>query len=423
MTKTFCFNRKKLIFLVMLFTILVCNSVFASGGSESDRLIRCTFLQEYSPEQVREFQVKLIGSFGENGKIISEKSGIPDNNVNGIKTYLIEYETTNYNGKPIKASGLLVVPTVNKAEYPVVSYQHGAILINSYGPTYLEKSGEGLFAVSIFAAKGYVVFLPDYIGCGRSKILHPFFHAATQASASLDMILASERACSDLGIKLKRGIFLTGFSQGGQSTMALQRLIEQKSGNRIKINASAPVSGPYSMTMLWDFWLNKPCRLTSILTLKTIIAYNTVYDLKLNYNEVFVKPYSKDCVSINKDVEAGRYGTEKEIEALVPPDLQNFLTKEFIEQVNSHKSPYYKALEDNNLCEWTPVSPTKLIYCADDEIIPASEALYTLEKMKKSGAKNIEAVDVGKGLNHVEAALPALRIARDWFDSFQEESF
>jgi acetyl esterase/lipase len=413
-------NNKRLT-LITVFLLLSVFSFFgnayAATAYKGGKLVNCQFLKEYSPVQVRDLQSKLTDYVGEKKQEIAEKCGLPDPDANGIKTYLIEYMTPNYDGKPVKVSGLLVIPTVKKDVYPVLIYQHGTILLRSTAPSNLEKSIEGMCAVSMFAAKGYVVIMPDYIGCGKSNLIHPYMHADTEASAGADMLKASFTACKKLEINIKPEIFIAGYSQGGQAAMALHRLIEKKYPEQFPIAASAPMSGCYSMTMLWDLWMAKPCRLSSILTVKLIVAYNAIYNLKLDYAKIFKAPYDKNCVSINRDLAAGKYKTEKEIFALVPKSLQGLLTTNFVAHINAKKGSLYKALVKNETCTWAPSAPTRIYYTTDDEVVPAEEAVYAVNKMKKLGAKNIEAVDAGGGMTHGEAILPIMKLAGEWFES------
>ena len=49
----------------------------------------------------------------------------------------------------------------------------------------------------IFAAFGYVVCAPDFVGLGDSPGVHPYVHAKTEASAAIDMLRAARELDAD----------------------------------------------------------------------------------------------------------------------------------------------------------------------------------------------------------------------------------
>src|SRR4051794_34844213 len=52
----------------------------------------------------------------------------------GVKSYELLYQTT-YNGKSIKASGLIYLPKDLKGEAPIISVQHGTTFVKSEAPS------------------------------------------------------------------------------------------------------------------------------------------------------------------------------------------------------------------------------------------------------------------------------------------------
>ena len=73
-------------------------------------------------------------------------------------------------------------------------------------------------------------------------------HAATEAQAGLDMLLASRSFASDMGIDIGDHIFVAGYSQGGHGAMALHKAIQDRPTDDLWVTASAPMSGPYSIS-------------------------------------------------------------------------------------------------------------------------------------------------------------------------------
>ncbi len=154
---------------------------------------------------------------------------LTDATLYGVHVYKIIYKTT-YKNNPIQASGAVVIP-VTSEPLPILSYQHGTIFHDSRAPsnfnTIFDMDAE--MALNLFiASTGFVCSIPDYIGYGQSgNLLHPFQHAQTLATASVDMLKATKELCQILNTSLQNRYFLTGYSEGGYATLALQREIEK----------------------------------------------------------------------------------------------------------------------------------------------------------------------------------------------------
>ncbi|MEO0404162.1 MAG: hypothetical protein AAF193_04765, partial [Bacteroidota bacterium] len=74
-------------------------------------------------------------------------------------------------------------------------------------------------------------------------------------------------------------------------------------------------------------------------------------------------------------------------EMLVPEFYEEFL--------NDDQHPFKLALEDNDVYDWTPVAPTRMFYCTQDEQVDFNNALVALETMLENGATQVDAVDGG----------------------------
>ncbi|HUR29850.1 MAG TPA: hypothetical protein VMZ69_00390, partial [Saprospiraceae bacterium] len=105
-----------------------------------------------------------------------------------IDLYKIRYQTLDVHMQPDTASGLLVVPKVPAdTKLPLVLYAHGT----TTGPDDVPSNLKGGYEVAMgYAGFGFATLAPDYLGLGESDGFHPYLHAASEASASLDMVIA-----------------------------------------------------------------------------------------------------------------------------------------------------------------------------------------------------------------------------------------
>ncbi|NNK89912.1 MAG: hypothetical protein HKO89_04830, partial [Saprospiraceae bacterium] len=106
----------------------------------------------------------------------------------GVDLYKVRYYTPDINGDEHVASGLICIPQSQSRSFPLACYQHGTVGSRDDVPSNLQ--GGYLLAV-IFASYGYVITTPDYLGLGDSPGIHPYVHAATEASAAIDLLYAA----------------------------------------------------------------------------------------------------------------------------------------------------------------------------------------------------------------------------------------
>jgi len=138
----------------------------------------------------------------------------------------------------------LVAPDNFSKIYPMLCYQHGTSSSKTDVPSHL--NGESQLA-TILSGMGYLVAAPDYLGLGDSPGFHPYVHAATEASAAVDLLRAARDFAAQEVLQLNGQVFVTGYSQGGHAAMALHRKLELELSNEFAVTAAAPMSGPYSI--------------------------------------------------------------------------------------------------------------------------------------------------------------------------------
>ncbi|MBW4050487.1 MAG: prolyl oligopeptidase family serine peptidase [Proteobacteria bacterium] len=180
----------------------------------------------------------------------------------GVDFYYIKYWTIGPDNSPQLASGALMVPTGTSAPCtgprPIVLYAHGTATQSTYNiadisdtsnPAYTESA----MVAAVFAAQGYIVVAPNYLGYDISTLgYHPFLDGAANATDMMDALGAARTALlstftpttSDDG-----KLYVTGYSEGGYVAMATVKAM-QAAGEAV--TASAPSSGPYALEAFGD---------------------------------------------------------------------------------------------------------------------------------------------------------------------------
>ncbi|MBS0579290.1 MAG: prolyl oligopeptidase family serine peptidase [Proteobacteria bacterium] len=245
--------------------LLVLSVVSACGGSSHDNTSTMTpppqrgdlvngpptLVASYAPSD-------LLGLLSGNdlGKLLLEQAYAP---VCSVSVYHMEYETVDANGKLAVASGALMVPAGSASGCtggrPVVLYAHGTNADKSFDISQVSASdnGEGLLLAAVFAAEGYIVVAPNYVGYDISTVdYHPYLVADQQSKDMIDALTAARAALPTAGEPNSTDggkLFITGYSEGGYVAMATHSAM-QTAG--MTVTASGPMSGPYTLSALGD---------------------------------------------------------------------------------------------------------------------------------------------------------------------------
>ncbi|MFN6379532.1 MAG: lipase family protein [Flavobacteriales bacterium] len=333
-----------------------------------------------------------------------------------VDFYKIKYMTPHPNGTMVEVSGALCVPSDLDCPLPMASYQHGTISARNEAPS--NPTGEALIGV-LYAAVGYITVMPDYIGLGDSQLFHPYVHADSQASASLDMIRSARDLQETLGYNWDEQLFIFGYSQGGHATAALQRLIETESSDEFTITASAPMSGPYDISgiqagvLTSDQVYPTPGYLPYV-----VLSYQEVYgNIYNDLSEVFLPEYAE----IIPDLFDGNT-TMSVINSAFPAVPADMLQPAFIEAYNNDPNhPMRLALADNDVMDWAPQVPTRLYYCIADDQVNYMNSVVALENFTELGSTSVQALDLGQ-YDHGGCAPLALLFGLDYFESLKVDN-
>ncbi|MDW5323329.1 hypothetical protein [Plantactinospora sp. KLBMP9567] len=107
----------------------------------------------------------------------------------GVDAYQIVYRTVDVRGRATTASSLAALPRTNDRRLRLAVWLHGTQSYRLDAPSVSECCDRA--AVVLFASLGYAATAPDYLGLGAGPGTHPYFHAETAVSASVDALRAA----------------------------------------------------------------------------------------------------------------------------------------------------------------------------------------------------------------------------------------
>src|SRR5215468_204835 len=219
-----------------------------------------------------------------------------------ITVYHLTYQTEDPKGNITPASGALMVPSSGNdpdctGARPLVLYAHGTTTDRNFNLAQLDAadSAEGVVLAAVFAAEGYIVVAPNYLGYDISTLgYHPYLIAAQQSKEMIDALTAARTALptSDAPSTTDGGkLFITGYSEGGYVAMATHSAM-QSAG--MPVTASAPMSGPYTLSAFGDAVFEGQVNASGPLNVALLApGYQNVYgDIYSNPAAVFAGAYA-----------------------------------------------------------------------------------------------------------------------------------
>ncbi len=284
--------------------VFVNSSVSSSGSSEAARgeLMKSSTRHTFSAS-AEEFHAQLNSTL--DGRYLLGVAGTP---VCGVDVHYYQYGTVGALGEPATASGALMIPIGDaggcSSARPVLLYAHGTALNRRYNLAGLrdnsnEAQSEAHYIAATYAAQGYIVVAPNYIGYeGSNTTYHAYLNADQQSKEMMDALHAAKLALNRVSnTSASEKLFISGYSQGGHVAMATHRAMQEAG---ITVTASAPMSGPYALAAQSDAvfygYVAQYGVFLSALTITSMqIAYGNIYSDPADF---FESPYAADVESL-----------------------------------------------------------------------------------------------------------------------------
>jgi poly(3-hydroxybutyrate) depolymerase len=234
----------KILLRTVVFAFLISTLAACGGGDGQNSTMTATpqrgALIADPPQKVATFApaalLALLGG-SDLGKTFLQLSYTPKCT---ITVYHLTYDTADPKGNVTPASGALMVPSGSDSgctgARPILLYAHGTTTDRGFDIAQLDASenAEGVLLAAVFAAEGYVVVAPNYVGYDTSTLgYHPYLVADQQSKDMIDSLVAARAALptSDAPSSTDGGkLFVTGYSQGGYVAMATHRAMQNGQG-------------------------------------------------------------------------------------------------------------------------------------------------------------------------------------------------
>jgi pimeloyl-ACP methyl ester carboxylesterase len=320
-----------------------------------------------------------------------------------VKVVALNYYTPGVKGETSNASGVMLVPTGEgcTAAAPLVAYAKGT---DVQKPRTLANptDGETGLLAAMYAAQGYAVVATDYLGFAKSNYsFHPYLHADSEASTVIDSIRAARSAAESLGASLNGKVMLTGYSQGGHSSMAAHREIEKNLASEINVVAGAHLAGPYNLS--GSMKLTEAIAGYQFFVPYLVTAWQKIYgNLYSDVKTAFKAPYADwiETLLPNPTLNYTTLVTSGKLPGMLgetPNQARDALFQPaFVSDITSNpNNAVVAAAKKNDLLDWSPKS--KVLLCGgkgDPTVPPAIHQTVMKAAFDAKGLTNVTSVDV-----------------------------
>jgi pimeloyl-ACP methyl ester carboxylesterase len=329
-----------------------------------------------------------------------------------VKVVSLNYRTVGVDAEDANASGVFLVPAGTcTAAAGLVAYAKGT---DVQKPRTLANpaDGETFLLMAMYASQGYAVVATDYLGFAKSTYAyHPYLHADTEASSVIDSIRAARKASSTVGANLSGRVMLTGYSQGGHSSMAAQRAIERDNASEINVVGGAHLAGPYNLS-----GSVKAPAIAGIQFFGTyfVTAWQKIYkDVYTTPAAAFKAPYVDGIESLlpSPTLDYTTLVTSGKLPGLkgeTPEQARTALFQDaFVTDFQTNpNSKLVAAAKKNDLLGWSPKA--KVLLCGgagDPTVPPAIHQAVMKADFDKRGLTNVTSVDVDPTIQAIYGAV------------------
>ena len=311
-----------------------------------------------------------------------------------ISAYDIHYESHSVSGTVDTLSGLVIIPHSSTEAFPILTYQHGTVILDSQAPSITGISADNLeiFLISLITApSGFITVIPDYTGIGDPDKYHPYIIANSHTQALVNMIRGVKQLSIELegndGFQFNDQLFLAGYSDGGYATLASQKGIQIDYSDELSVTASFPMAGPYDLSgTMVDYFFSEPEYTQPYYVPYVLTSHLWYYQgLDVDFAEYF-EPFWVDTLpSLFDGTHSG-----SEINELMPENPLDILLDDVLEEFENDEGHFFRqSLEENTLLDWVPESPTYFYHGMGDDIVPYQNAQIAYDTFVANGAPDV----------------------------------
>lgn len=365
--KTIIMRNKVLFFAAMLLTIVF----FASCNKQEEEPIH---EQEQPNLDLALGDAYITDSlFLENGK---------------LKVYNYVYPSIDPYGKPIMLSGTISMGEAVSGKASAkgfILYNHPTI----YRADQCPSKGE-LSMQSLAKEMDLITVSADYYGFGITEHHHQAYCISLcNGRASIDAFIAAKGLLSQMGFSWGDKIFNVGYSQGGQTAVAVMRLAAEQYRD-LNITYTFAGAGSYDLPETYHQFVDATIAGMPSTVVSVLLSYNEFKGLEFSNGDMFLEPVASHI----NDWFLSKSYTRQEIDAMVGSlAIADYLSPVLLDTNSSRAGELFAALDQDNLCHgWTPRGDehVMLFHSNQDITVPVANTQNLYDFLTGNGVTDID---------------------------------
>jgi hypothetical protein len=321
-------------------------------------------------------------------------------------TYYADKSFTAYNfvypskdpyGNDVMLSGTITLGDAVKNN----AYAKGLLLYNHYTVYRADQcpSKGYLSDQKFFSLVNLITISPDYYGFGATESKNQgYCISQANAQAAVDALLAAKQIMAAKGYSWGDRLFNLGYTQGGQTTMGVVRLVAEKYPD-IDITYTFAGAGVYDLPETYRQFISATIAGVPSTIVSVMLAYNQYKNLGIAREAMLTEP----VLSHIDDWILSKHYTLEEIDEMIGPlTVDQYTTEAMRDTTSSLSLTMMAALDLDNLCKgWTPRGDEKILlfHSSKDDFVPVAntEKLYNflIEKGLTSDNIDLDIEDIG----------------------------
>lgn len=306
----------------------------------------------------------------------------------GMKVYNFVYPSTDPYGDPIMLSGTITLSDTIGRHTPargLLLYNHFTV----YRADQCPSRGE-LEMQTRMIPSGLITISADYYGFGVTNHHHQAYClSAVNAQASIDALLSARKLLADMGYRWDTPLFNAGYSQGGQTTVAILRLVAEKYPD-IDFTYSFAGAGSYDIPETYRQFVDTTIAGMPSTAISVLLSYNEFCRLGIPHNEIFTEPVLSH---IEDWIYSKRY-TREEIDAKVGSlSIFQYATPAVTDTTTALARRFFEAFESDNLCRgWQPrgTEHIMLFHNSKDITVPIANTHNLYNFLTANGVEDVD---------------------------------
>ena len=300
--------------------------------------------------------------------------------------YNIEYPSTDPFGNPVTLSGSIIVGDEvddnGKKATGMVLYNHFTVFQKDECPSH----GDVGVPLVVVGSK-MIAVAADYYGFGVTEGKNQAYCVSrANAQASVDALIAARQLLKEKGYSWDDLPFNAGYSQGGQTSIGVLRLLAEKYPD-IKVTHTIAGGGPYDIGETYRQLVSKEESTMPSTVISSVLAYNEYHNLGIDLATVFKEDVLK---GIPEYLLSKKYKRAELDGKWVSNKLADMILPDMLDFESAVSKRLMVAFEKDNLCKgWTPRKNERitLVHNELDGCVPYANATNMADFFEAQGFK------------------------------------